>query len=97
MKEEIQYTKVTPNTVEQNRFISIDDFKDCVNRGGEINFEWNSKEYWITQPEKIIIYKPYKTETDGEFNTVDELLDHELDGEPLRKIIMKLEVWDRTI
>ena len=97
MKEPENYTFVQQNTPEQNRFVSIDDFKDCMNRGGEVNFEWNDKEYWITHPNKIAIYEPEKPENDKLYSTIEELLDHEIDGEPLRKIVTKLKVWFRTI
>ena len=29
------------------RFKTITEFKDSVNRGAEINFEWNGREYHI--------------------------------------------------
>ena len=99
MKNETEYRLGTPNTIEQNKFVSIDDFKDCMKRGGEVEFEWNNKDYSITHRNQhtISVSEWYKQETEKLFSTVDELLDHKLEGEPLRKIVMKLKVWDRTI
>ena len=98
MKDKIKYTYVTPNTVDQNRFVSIDDFKDSVTRGGEVNFEWNNRDYWIAHPNGTpIIYESDKPETTKHYANVDELLNHKLDGEPLRRIVTKLEIWDRTV
>ena len=32
--------QIRNNSLEENRFKSISDFKDCMNRGGEVEFEW---------------------------------------------------------
>lgn len=34
---------VQPNTLEDNRFETISDFKDCIVRGGETGFAWRVK------------------------------------------------------
>ena len=96
-EEKIWHTKVPCNSIEENRFISIEDFKFAMKCHSEVNFEWNDREYWITHPNKIAIYEPEKPENDKLYSTIEELLDHKIDGEPLRKIVTKLKVWCRTI
>ena len=47
-KEIVSMTPLIPaNTPEQNQFVSISDFKWCVDKGGEIDFIWDGKEYGI--------------------------------------------------
>lgn len=38
---------IRPNTLEENRFETISDFKWCVNCGGEVQFEWHGKVFGI--------------------------------------------------
>lgn len=83
---------------EENKFETISDFKWCMKRGGEVQFEWNNKDYYITHPEgHIYIYEPYKEETAKEYETVEEALDHIIDGQKLREIITKVTVWERNV
>ena len=83
---------------EENQFESIDDFKWCMECGGEVEFEWRGKIYSITHPEgRIHMSEAFKQETEQVRDTADELLDCEIDGEKLRDIITKIHVLDRTI
>lgn len=89
---------VQSNSLEDNRFKSISDFKDCMVRGGEVEFTWGNKPYSITHPDgKMSICQGdhYSEALDAE--TVDELLDYLMDGVPLRDIITKVTVVARTI
>lgn len=91
-------TLVGSNSLEDNRFKSISDFKDCMVRGGEVEFIWNNKPYSITHPNgkmSICQGNHYSEAFDAE--TVDELLDYLMDGVPLRDVITKVTVIDRTI
>ena len=36
---------VGTNSFEENRFKTISDFKQCMRRGGEVEFEWNGIMY----------------------------------------------------
>ncbi len=83
---------------EEDRFKTISDFKWCMKRGGEVEFEWNNRYYSITHPDGLIyIGEEYKEETAKEYKTVDEALEHVIDGQKLREIITQVKVWDRTI
>lgn len=83
---------------EEDRFKTISDFKWCMKRGGEVEFEWNNKDYSITHPDGLIyIGEKYKEETAKEYETAEEALDHIIDGKKLREIITQVKVWDRTI
>ena len=83
---------------EENKFETISDFKWCIKRGGEVEFEWNNKDYSITHPDGLIyIGEKYKEETAKEYETAEEALDHIIDGQKLREIITQVKVWDRTI
>lgn len=94
------------------RFVSIDDFKWCMTYGGEVNFEWNGKEFCAfshlqrteDSPIQILICPSDETEKlygslypDKWCDTPDEALEYVIDGDRLRDIITKVEVTDRTI
>ena len=94
----IDSVTVIHSNPEENRFETISDFKWCMKRGGEVQFEWNNKDYSITHPDGLIyISEVYKEETAKEYKTVEEALEHVIDGQKLREIITKVTVWDRTI
>ena len=83
---------------EENKFETISDFKMCMYQGGEVQFEWNNKDYYITHPDGLIcIYEPYKEETAKEYKTIEETLEHIIDGQKLREIITKVTVWERNV
>ncbi len=91
-------TIVQANTLEQNRFVTISDFKDRIIRGGEVEFAWKGKPYGITHPElRTIIYEAYKPETEKWCDTDDEVLEYIVGGDRLRDIITQITVIDRTI
>ena len=86
------------NTPEQNRFVSISDFKWCIHDGGEVQFIYHAKIYGIIHHHgKIIISQLYNEETEKAYDTVDELLKYNVDGDPLYNVITKVTVIDRTI
>jgi hypothetical protein len=71
------------NTLEQNRFVSISDFKWCMNCGGEVEFIWNSITYTITHPEgKINISEANRPETEKWCNSADEVLEYMVGKDP---------------
>ncbi len=37
---------IGPNSLEDNRFKSVSDFKWCMARGGEVQFDWKGVSYW---------------------------------------------------
>lgn len=93
------YTIVQANSPEENRFKTISEFKDCVIRGGEIEFAWNKKSYSITQrlSGEIGISEAYRQDTEKLCKSADEVLEYLIDGVRLRNIITEVEVTERTI
>ncbi len=93
------------NTPEQNRFTTISDFKWCLKRGGEIEFEWKNKVYCAfgklqKTPDSEIqmcISEAYKPETEKWCDNADEVLEYKVGEDRLRDVITKVTVWDRTI
>ena len=91
-------TNITPNSIEQNRFETISEFKNCINRHGEVEFLWEDSHYSITHYNGMIsISKVYKQDTERLFNTVDDLLQFHVNGEELRKIVREITVLYRTV
>ena len=86
------------NSLEENRFKTISDFKWCINRGGEINFIWKEIDYGISHSRgEIIAYIWNKPETTECFDTVDDVLEYIVSGDRLRDVITQVTVLDRTI
>jgi hypothetical protein len=91
-------TVVLSNSIEDNRFKTISDFKWCIHDGGEVQFVYHAKTYGIIHHNgKIIISEIYNEETEKTYNTVDELLEYKVDGNRLRDIITQAEIIDRTL
>lgn len=99
---------IRPNTIEENRFETISDFKWCVNCGGEVQFKWHGKAFGIwpklrktpDAPLQMLISQVLieNMETTEKWcDSADEVLEYVIDGDRLRDIITKVEVIDRTI
>ncbi len=99
---------IEKNSLEDNRFKTISDFKWCVNSGGEIEFEYNDRVFGIFPKLKrtsesgmqMLICEKFvdnQQKTEKWCKDVDEILEYMIDGERLRDIITKVEVTDRTI
>lgn len=86
------------NSLEDNRFKTISDFKWCMHYHGEVEFVWNAKSYSIGHaPGTIRISEAFRQETERLCKDADEVLEYIIDGVRLRDIITKVEVRDRTI
>ena len=85
------------NSFEENRFKTISDFKDCMRWHGEVEFEWDGKDYSITHPDKISISEANKHDTEKLCSTADEVLEYKVGDVRLRDVITQVTVWSRTI
>ena len=86
------------NTPEQNRFVSISDFKWCMSCGGEVEFDWAGQKYGVSHlKEKIIIYLYNQPDTTRYFSTADDALEYMVGNDRLRDVITQVTVIDRTI
>lgn len=96
------------NTLDENRFETISDFKWCMHSGGEVQFEWHGKVFGIwpklrktpESPFQILISQVLidnMEATEKWCDNADEVLEYIIDGDRLRDIITKVDVTDRTI
>lgn len=101
---------IRSNSLEENRFKTISDFKWCVNNGGEVEFEWNNKVFGIwpklrktpDAPLQMLISQIYidindAIATEKWCDTADEVLEYRVGGDRLRDVITQVTVLDRTI
>ena len=96
----MKYKIVPNNTPEQNRFVSISDFKDCMRWGGEVEFVWNGIHYVVMRygiNNMITIYRMGYPETDRVCKDADEALEYMVGEDRLRDVITQVTVLDRTI
>ena len=88
------------NSLEDNRFKTISDFKWCMRCGGEVELEWNGIHFGIVpygKDKKISIYLWNRPETEQIFNTADDALEYMVGSNRLRDVITQVTVLDRTI
>ena len=55
----------------------ISDFKECLDRGGEVGFMWNGIRYGVARygtNNKITIYEAFKPETEKVCDNADDVL-----------------------
>ena len=96
----MKYRIVPNNTPEQNRFVSISDFKDCMRWGGEVEFVWRGIHYGVMRygiNNMITIYRMGCPETDRACKDADEALEYMVGSDRLRDVITQVTVLDRTI
>ncbi len=95
---EYLYSIATSKTFEEYSFRTISDFNWCMIRGGEAQFEFQGKFYTLGKIERTFYFSEAdKMKTHIEFETIEELLDYEIQNQKLREIITKVNVFDRTL
>lgn len=90
------------NFIEPSPFESIEDFKISIIYGGEIVFIWKDKSYGVFRDidngiNKFYIGESYKDDEITYLDTIDELLNFKIQGEPLQEIITKVQVEWRNL
>ena len=102
-------TIVGSNSYEDDRFKSISDFKWCMKRGGEVQFDWKGISYCCFgcvspapgEPPRMVIAQTGSAEinsrTEKWCDTADEILEYMVGDDRLRDVITKVIVTERTI
>lgn len=91
-------TIIPANTIEQNRFVTISDFKTCMRWHGETEFIWKGITYSITHyNDNIAISHSCRQETEMQRKTADEILEYMVGEDRLRDVITQVTVLYRTI
>ena len=83
-------TVIPTNTFEDNRFKTMSDFKQCMRRGGEVQFEWNGVA-------ALAVFLPRQVQRLKWCDTADEILEYIVGGDRLRDVITQVKVWECTI
>lgn len=94
------HIKKSRNTLEDNRFKTISDFKWCIECGAEIELEWKGVHFGIVRygkNNKITAYLWNHPGTEQVFNTADDALEYMVASDRLRDVITQVTVLDRTI
>lgn len=87
------------NIIDFSPFESVEDFKFSLIHGREIEIYWNDIHYSIFH-EKDNLYtflEADKLETEVGFNSIDELLEFAIQGQPLKDIVTEVEILHRNI
>ncbi|MCL2739835.1 MAG: hypothetical protein FWE47_01385 [Oscillospiraceae bacterium] len=81
-----------------SEFNNFDEFISFCERGGELEFIYNGHVYWTTMSGngKRIAYEAYNEESIREYNTPQEVLEHEIEEKKLKDILFDIEVTDRS-
>jgi len=101
--------RIFPYDPEAWRFQTISEFKWCMAKGGEVQFEWNGIEYSAfgcvcpakgEAPRMMICQSgsvDVNRRTEKWYDTADDMLDYMVGGDRLRDVITRVTVCDRTI
>lgn len=96
-------------TIIPENFASIDDFKECMEHGGEVCFGWKGVDYCCfgcispspSEKPKMVISQAGSAEvnlaTEMWGDTADEILEYMVGEDRLRDVITQVEVFDRTV
>lgn len=80
----------------RDKFDSIEEFVDNLERGGEVEFIYNKKNYSITRPNGLICFMEVGNEaSEVIFNKVNELLEYKIENQKIRDIITCIEPYFR--
>ncbi|WP_411677214.1 DUF4417 domain-containing protein [Caproicibacter sp.] len=92
-------TVVNSNSHEENQFQGVSDFKWCVDRGGEIEFNYQGKTYGVGKTPKGLfsIWEMNNSDSERLYPSSEQLLEYIIDGKKLRRIIREIDVDYRTI
>lgn len=87
---------------DSNKFETINEFKESVIYGCEVEFVYRGKFYGITRLEadNINLYSPKENGFEGIdilLPSIDALLDYEIDGARIRDIILDAEITGRNL
>jgi hypothetical protein len=86
-------TKISGNT---DKFESLEEFIDNLNRGGEIEFLFNEKKYSISHPEGNLTFIEQGNENSlRDFNNVNELLEYKIDNQKISDIVTLIQPFFR--
>lgn len=87
------------NTLEDNRFKTISEFKWCMLSHAEVELTWKGVHFGIVpygEGDKISIYLWNRPETEQVFESPDDALEYIVGGDRLRDVITQVTVLDRT-
>jgi len=77
-------------------FESVEELVDNLSRGGEIEFTYKEKKYSITHPDgKLSFGEEYNEESYKDFDSIDALLEYEVEGEKIRDIVTLIQPFFR--
>ena len=75
-----------------DKFDSLDEFIDNINRGGEIEFIFNEKEYSISHSKSSISFiEQGKKDSLRNFKNVNELLEYKVDNQKISDIVTLIQ------
>ncbi len=88
------------NSLEQNRFKTISEFKLAIECGAEIEFQWKGIHFGMVRygiDNKITAYLWNQSDTAQAFDSADDALEYVVGGDRLRDVITQVTVLGRTI
>ena len=85
------------NTYEDNKFKTISEFKECIIRGGEPVFRWNSIVYGVCFSDSGYCIARIDGNCEKMCNTPDDVLEYMVGNDRLRDVITKVTVISRSI
>ena len=85
------------NSLDDNRFKTISEFKECITRGGEPVFVWNDIRYGVCFGNGGYCIAEIDGSNEKACKTPDEVLEYMVGEDRLRDVITQVAVIERTI
>ncbi len=83
---------------DEDRFKTISEFKECMVRGGEVEFLWKGIHYSVTHyNDNISISHSCRQDTEMLRKTPDEIMEYMVGEDRLRDVITQVTILLRTI
>ena len=78
------------------KFDNLAEFIDNLERGGEIEFTYNCKNYSIAHPDgKLCFIEQYNDQSMMDFNNIQELLEYTIDDKKIKDIVTIIQPFFR--
>ena len=79
------------------QFQSVDEFIDCIRRGGEVEFIYREKAYSVTHhADSIFVIEACNESSEKQFSTPRGALEYQLEDRKLKDVLLDLDITFRT-
>lgn len=80
----------------EESFDSMEELIENISMGGEVEFEYNGKQYSITHiPEGVVVLQAYRYSTQKIYKNAFEIIEYKINGKKISEIIDDIKITFR--